>query len=256
VGIYRSSQQMLVQEKLLLSEARRRQKDREAYDRQVTREVQHHLEKERRAAGGAEAFRKKIEESGLTYQEYVERIRSEVICANLLHSTVQRDLSISPVEIREYYEDNRERFTLPARATYRQIFIAAEKYETRDKAREAAERQLSLLEEGADFAALATENSDGPRANEGGLWQETRQGVRPQPVDKLIFSLPIGAVGGPVETEPGFTIVKVESRQGKEQIPLAEVQQKIENRLREKKQGRRYQRLIRRLEDENYVEFK
>lgn len=113
---------------------------------------------------------------------------------------------------------------------------------------------MDQLRKGEPFAELAKNRSNGPRRENGGLWDFVRQGVRPKPVDQLLFSLPVGEVGGPVETEIGYTIVKVEAHKPGRTIPFEEVQPKIEALLKARRQDVRYLELMRRLEEENYVE--
>ena len=251
-----SALRALVDEKLLLAEARRIQKDNPAAAQRMEAAVERHLEKERRAAGSVVAFREAIQREGLTYSEYVERLRNRIFCEILLHEFVDRNVSVSPAEMLEYYRRHRDQFQEPPQARYRQIFVRADKYESRAKAGEAAEYLAELLRKEYDFAKLTRENSDGPRAEEGGLWDFMRQGLRPKPIDDLIFSLPIGELGGPVATEIGFTLVKVEARKPGRTIPFEEVQADIRATLVEQERRRRYDRLIRRLEDENSVEIK
>ena len=251
-----SALRALVDEKLLLAEARRIQKDNPTAAQRMEAAVERRLEKECRAAGGVVVFRESLEKAGLSYSEYVERLRNRIFREILLHEFVDRNTSVSPAEMLEYYRRNQEQFQEPPQARHRQIFVSADKYESRAKAEEAAEYLAELLRKEYDFAKLARENSDGPRAGEGGLWDFMRQGLRPKPIDELLFSLPIGEVGGPVATEIGFTLVTVEARKPARTIPFEEVQAEIREKLVEQERFRRYHRLIRRLEGESCVEIK
>ena len=116
---------------------------------------------------------------------------------------VMRDLSVAPREVREYYEQNLNQFEEPAQVKFRGIFIRVTETQNREAARKSADDLLLQLKKPADFAQLAKERS-ALHAEEGGLWDFTEQGTLPKPVDDLLFSLPVGEIGGPVETEmPG-----------------------------------------------------
>jgi parvulin-like peptidyl-prolyl isomerase len=112
---------------------------------------------------------------------------------------------------------------------------------------------MGLLQKQHDFADLARKYSEGPHAQEGGLWDFVRQGVRPEPLDKLIFSLPVGEAGGPVQTNIGYTIIMVEARRKARTIPFEEVQAQLEKQLLQEEWQRRYKQLIKRLEKEHHV---
>ena len=249
--LHESALRAMVEEKLLLAEGARQ--DNEAFDRQVNRILESRLENERRTAGGAVAFRRKIEEEGLTYAEHVKRIRARVVADAMLQNLVRRNLSVSPAETLEYYREYRGEFTKAGTTKYRQIFISADKHGSRAEAREAAEDVARLLAEGRDFAALAIEKSDGPRAGDGGLWESSQEGLRPKAIEDLIVSLPLGTPSEPAETDVGFTIVKVEERNPERVVGYEEAQDEIKARLLYQKQVERYQNLMRQLEKKNYV---
>ena len=254
--IRRAAMRRLIERKLLLAEAERRRKKKAAYQRQIARALELRMEELRRAAGGDEALHKNIRRLGMTHSKYVERVREDMICEALINDAVRRNVSVSPAEMFEYYRRNPDLFVEPSQAWYRQIFIRARDEDTRGAAREKAESLAAQLKGGADFAELAIQESDGPHASDGGLWEETRPGARPAPIDKLIFSLPIGDIGGPVETAIGFTIVKVELREAGKRIPFEKAQAQIEQHLVNVRRLQRYEEFVRRLEDENYVEIR
>ena len=249
----------LIEEKLLVAEAERMLEMFEPFARKLDREAVLYLERERRRAGGHKEFNRMLREAGLTYKDYVERVRQEIMQARVLEQFVYRDLSVSPAETVAYYKKNIHLYKEPARVQCRQIFIRANRDPEKegldfDKARRTADYVMELLKQDHDFAGLARKYSDGPHAEEGGLWDFVGRGARPEAIDKLLFSLPVGQVGGPVETEIGYTIVKVQARQEARTAPFEEVQEQIERLLLREERLRRYQRLIARLEKEHHVE--
>lgn len=85
---------------------------------------------------------------------------------------------------------------------------------TKEEAKAEADKILvEALKEGADFAALARENSDGPSAPRGGnlgFFQDN--GTMVEEFSDFCFSNEVGAIDL-VETEFGFHIIKVEEKQ-------------------------------------------
>ncbi len=245
----------LIDEKLLLTEAERLSKKNEAFGRLIDDRIALTLEAERRRTGGEAAFHDSLEKAGLTHATYVKRVRHKIMRELVRYHFVTRDLSVSPAELYEHYRKNLSRLSEPDKVRYRQIFIRVDKNKSRAKARELAEYLMDLLEKRHDFASLAREYSDGPHAEEGGLWDFMGRGARPPPIDDLLFSLPIGEVGEPLETDIGFTLVKVAARSPARIIPFEEVQGRLEAELLDRKWLERYRRLIRRLQEQNYVKI-
>ena len=244
----------LIEEELLLAEAERLIEKREGLEQRIEKQLLEHIENERNRLGGPDALRAELKRRGEAYEEYVQRLREQVMRELVLFQFVYRDLSVSPDRMRRYYREHQEAFKEPDRAGCRQIFIRVSDAVSRERAKETAEYVMSLVEKGHDFTQLARDYSDGPHAGEGGLWDFMPRGARPEPIDDLLFSLDRGEVGGPVETDIGFTIVKLEERIEGRLPPYEEVQERIRNQLREAELQRRYRRLMDRLENEHYVE--
>ncbi|TXH06273.1 MAG: peptidylprolyl isomerase [Nevskiaceae bacterium] len=81
----------------------------------------------------------------------------------------------------------------------------------------ATEQQCQALktqiEGGADFAALARQHSTCPSGRDGGDLGTFSPGMMVPAFDKVVFSAPVGAVQGPVQTEFGYHLIEVTSRQ-------------------------------------------
>jgi parvulin-like peptidyl-prolyl isomerase len=62
--------------------------------------------------------------------------------------------------------------------------------------------------EGADFAAIARENSDGPSAARGGDLGSFGRGVMHPMFERTVFELPVDALSDVIETPFGFHIIQ------------------------------------------------
>jgi parvulin-like peptidyl-prolyl isomerase len=252
----------IVAEKLLVAEGKRLLNANEGFKKHFDESVESRIQDERRSAGGDAALREALRKKGLTYQAYSDQVRDRTLMDYVRYQFVMRDLSVAPREVREYYEQNLNQFEEPARVKFRGIFIRVTEQQSRETARKSADELVLQLKGPADFAQLAKERS-ALHAKDGGLWDFTERGTLPKRVDDVVFSLPVGEVGGPVETElpgpsgeeSGFLIVKVEERKPARTRAFEEVQRPIEDMLLARKRISRFDALMHRLETENYVEY-
>lgn len=65
---------------------------------------------------------------------------------------------------------------------------------------------------GADFAAVAKENSSCPSSAQGGALGSFGPGMMVPEFDKVVFSAPLNEVQGPVKTQFGYHLLIVTSR--------------------------------------------
>ncbi|HJD45152.1 MAG TPA: peptidylprolyl isomerase [Candidatus Paenalcaligenes intestinipullorum] len=77
---------------------------------------------------------------------------------------------------------------------------------------ERARELIAELENGADFAQLARENSNCPSSQQGGALGTFGRGQMVPEFDTVVFSAPVGEVQGPVQTQFGYHLVLVTER--------------------------------------------
>lgn len=69
------------------------------------------------------------------------------------------------------------------------------------------------IEQGADFADVAKENSSCPSSAQGGDLGSFGPGMMVPEFDKVVFSVPLNTVQGPVQTQFGYHLLEVTSRE-------------------------------------------
>src|SRR5690606_35728186 len=99
---------------------------------------------------------------------------------------------------------------------------------SKDEAKAKAEDLLKKLQSGANFATLATENTnDSGSKDKGGKYENIQKGQMVPSFDEYIFNTPVGKLGI-VESDFGFHVLKVDKINEKEGVQLATVAKKIE----------------------------
>jgi parvulin-like peptidyl-prolyl isomerase len=113
--------------------------------------------------------------------------------------------------------------------------VTAKKTRTKEEARARAGEILAKLKDGGDFASIAYESSDDPyRVKGGDLGYVHRGRILPE-LEDAAFKTKVGEVMGPVETEAGFYIIKVEDYKQEKQLSFDEVKEKIKKELEKKR---------------------
>ncbi|MBQ0752479.1 MAG: peptidylprolyl isomerase [Roseovarius sp.] len=98
---------------------------------------------------------------------------------------------------------------------------------------EAAQKLVSELEGGANFAALAQEHSIGPSGPSGGDLGWFGDGVMVPEFFAAVSALEVGTVSAPVQTQFGWHVIKLEETRVKERPTLDAVREDLTNTLRQ-----------------------
>ena len=135
------------------------------------------------------------------------------------------------------------------------VTVAANASDADKKAAEAKAKKVAAEAKapGADFAALARANSDdaGSKARGGSLGLIAKGGM-PGAFDDTAFAMRAGEVRGPVKTDFGWHIIKVNTVQAAVQRPFEDVRADLEKELQEGSRERAFNELTGKLVDAAY----
>jgi len=136
---------------------------------------------------------------------------------------------VSEEALRAYFDENRSRYTVPGRRHARHILIAGADATAEAKAQKAFERAKA----GEDFAALARELSDDTASREsGGDLGEAQRDDFVGPFADAVWSMQPGEIRGPVKTEFGWHVIKLESVSPEVSRSFEEVRAELEPEFR------------------------
>jgi peptidyl-prolyl cis-trans isomerase D len=166
---------------------------------------------------------------------------------------VAATVQVSDEALRAFYDQvAAERYTTTERRQARHILIETGSDEAAAKAR--AEKLAAEAKAGADFAALATQNSDDPgsKGQGGDLGWATRDSFV-APFADALFAMQPGQISDPVKTQFGYHIIKLEAVEPGAQRPFEDVRAELEaDYRREQAQSLFYER-SQQLADESFA---
>ncbi len=99
------------------------------------------------------------------------------------------------------------------------------------ESQEAAQELIGELEGGADFAALAMEHSTGPSGPNGGVLGWFGKGTMVPEFQNAVEEMETGEVAGPIETQFGWHVIKLNETRDKEPPSLDQVRAEIVGQL-------------------------
>ena len=175
--------------------------------------------------------------------EIPERVRLEYLM--LSPDVVEQAAKVTDEELKDYYQANIERYRTPEERRASHILIPAAANagaEDKAKARAQAEDLLKQVKSApGTFAELAAKFSKDPgSAEKGGDLGFFGRGLMVKPFDEAVFALKVGELAGPVETQYGYHIIRLDAIKPQQATPFEAVKQQIVDEVRKPKLGRAY----------------
>jgi peptidyl-prolyl cis-trans isomerase C len=167
--------------------------------------------------GGSQPLQEELDRRGLS-EEDLRRQLAAFVRREALNAHFAEAADVDEEELQAAYEERLESRYRVARASH--VLVETE---------EEAEALLAELDEGADFAELAEEHSqDEFSAQRGGDLGENPRGAYVEAFDEALWAAEEGEIVGPVGTEFGYHIIRVEEFRD---TPLAEVEDELRQEL-------------------------
>lgn len=171
--------------------------------------------------------------------EYVEVQRSDVA----------QTVSVTEEELVEYYDFNKDRYVQDEQRQARHILIVPG--EDGDEAAEATANELLVrINGGESFEDIARDNSaDTFTAGRGGDLGAMTRSQMMDGLDSAVFSMSEGDIDGPIRTDFGFHIVRLDSIIEPGPLPMEQVRAELTTELQDQKAESLFLDLERRLSD-------
>ena len=156
---------------------------------------------------------------------------------------LKADANVTDKELRDYYEQNRSRYTVAEERRASHILIKAASAADKAKARARAEELLAEAQKApASFAELARKHSqdEGSASRGGDLDFFPRENAMVKPFADAAYALKPGEISKVVETEFGFHIIQLTAVRGGDTKPFEAVRAEIDNEVRKQLAQKRY----------------
>jgi len=147
-------------------------------------------------------------------------------------------VTVTDYDIGEYYVINSEEFKKAKTVEARHILLRLDQNadpQTVEQKRNKALDILKMARGGKDFAELAQQYSEGPTKDKGGYLGEFRRENMVKPFADRAFSMDAGEIDGPVRTQFGWHIIKVEKVNPPSTLSLSEAKDTVVKKLKDER---------------------
>jgi peptidyl-prolyl cis-trans isomerase SurA len=198
---------------------------------------------------------KTLQQGGVTFESYRDKMRDNTILQLMWNARVPRDPVISPTKMENFYVANREKYKLEDRVKLRMIVLTNRPNDTAFAPAQLASEIAKKVDDGASFSEMARIYSHGSQAADGGDWGWVERKVLREDLAKVAFSLKAGQRSEPVETPTGVYLMYIEQIDPAHIRSLSEVREEIENTLKAEEVKRLRQQFVGRLKKKSFIRY-
>ena len=205
-----------------------------------------------------EALQKEAEKQGISWEDFKQTQRNQIITRKVIGEEVGGHLSISKEEEEKFYDEHKAEMEQPEYIRLSEILVApkvapaattapdanatpsaATQPSVDEAAKQAADAAalakandlLKQIHDGANFEDIAKKYSDGPSAADGGALGVFERGKLAKSIEDATFSLKTGEVTNVIQTKQGYVILKAVDHQQAGIPPLKDALPKIQDAL-------------------------
>ncbi len=234
-----------------------------------------------------EALEKEAEKQGISWEDFKQTQRNQIITRKVIGEEVGGHLSISKEDEQKFYDEHKNEMEQPEFIRLSEILVApkataptptpgpaadsgaaATPPASDEAAKQAADAAslsaaeakandlLKQIRGGANFEDVAKKNSDGPSAADGGALGIFKRGQLAKELEDKTFSMKTGEVSDVIRTKQGYVILKVVDHQMAGIPPMKDVLPKIEDALYYQRLQPALRAYLTKLREDAYIDYK
>ena len=192
---------------------------------------------------------KEAERQGLGQEtdvrDLIRMAKKKIIIAKLVEKEIDSKLSLAPDEAEKYYESHKEEFMTPLLLRASHILVKTE---------EEALTLKNSLDQGADFEETARQKSIDTTAARGGDLGFFQKGQFVPEFEDTAFQMEKGEVRGPVKSQFGYHILKLQDRMEPRLRDFKAVKNSVEERLFTERRSKAFKEYVQKLKGNIKIE--
>ena len=205
----------------------------------IDKKTQAQIETVKKQLGGEDQFKQTMSESGITPEEYAKRVHDNVIVQETIQQIVDKEVKVTPEEIKSFYDQNPDQFRQPESVRASHILIRVPPGASDDVKKEKRaqiEAARSLVKGGEKFADVARKVSEDPGSGaKGGDLGFFPRGAMVPEFDAAAFSLKTNELSEIITTQFGYHVLLVTDRKAAQTVPFDQVKEELGQFLKQRK---------------------
>ena len=183
-----------------------------------------------------EDYQKFLKDYGQTEQDVMQRVKLDLLSNKIRDKVIEGKDKVSDAQIKEFYDENKERFAQPERRDLRIVLTKGEAKAADAKA---------ALDGGDSWKSVADEYSiDEASKSQGGKLPAQAEGTLEKALDEAVFAADRGEIDGPVKTQFGYYVFEVEKVQKASQQTLEQAKETIRQTLQSQNQQKALDKFV------------
>ena len=198
--------------------------------------------------GDANKFKAALAKDRVTFPEWRQRIKDDMVVAAMRWQTVDKTVSANPADMRREYESHPERYMTGNRVTVSAILIGPGDADKKSEIDEALKTE--------PFAEVAKKYSSDARAKDGGQWKDIKpeDEFRPE-VCAEIAKMKKGETSKWIELDGWNFLVRKDDEKAGSKMTFEEAYDDVAQNVRKELADKRYREWIDRLKAETYIKI-
>jgi len=197
---------------------------------------------------------KLLKEQSMTRKDLEEQLIRLAVPQEIINYEVRRKISVSDVEVKEYYDAHQKDWETAATASFNEIALV---YEDANRP-EVLSRAQGVVREarggGTDFGELVQKYSEVPSKETGGFLGPLAAADLHPAIAEVAFKLGAGDVSDPIDTGHSYHVIRLVSKTERIVKSREEVHDTIVKAVRDAKFRPRYDHYIKKLWKENQID--
>ena len=182
---------------------------------------------------------KKMYEFNADFKAQFQKVKEEMLVSFAMSKTLEDVKPATDDEIKAFYEENKEHFVAGESVSASHILVDSE---------EKAKELLEKINGGEiSFEDAARKESSCPSSENGGNLGEFTKGQMVPEFDEAVFSMSVGEITGPVKTQFGYHLIKLNAKTEEKPYAFEEIKSQLGDMVMKDKQQKAYQSKINQL---------
>ncbi len=222
----------LIDRKVLIKEAQRQFGTNEMQMKEVEKDLDSFMKGAVKNVGSLSKYYEIAESQGINPIEKKNELREDIMIDKIIKENVYNKVKIQPKLLRRYYMENIAEFRQKKEVSMRQIMIKFSAHNNnKEETLSLAQQVMKRLEKGENFSTLAKQYSEGPHAENGGLWTFEEVNELRKDLREAAYRLKDDECSKILESPVGYHIFKMELIKPEKVQEFEEVQEEIYKKI-------------------------